>query len=287
MSSGHVFDRDQAATRSMHPQSATPRPFLRWAGSKRALLPQVVPHLPHEYGMYFEPFAGSAALFFLLEPRQATIADACSDLMRAYRAVRSDAASVAAHAANLSTDRDTFETVKANRSKQDSRWAAEFIYLNKTCWNGLYRVNSAGEFNVPYGRPKGSNVIDTRNLNACSSALSQPGITLTSGDFADSLEAVGHGDLVFLDPPYVTRHNNNGFIDYNEHLFTWADQRRLAEVARDLRQRGAHVLVTNAFHDDVIDLYPDFRAVPLVRRSNIASNATRRGNVREALLVSL
>ncbi len=264
--------------------SATPRPFLRWAGSKRALLSHIMETMPSSIRTYHEPFLGSASLFFLLRPRRAFLSDSCPELIQTFDAVRENVDAVLRYLRPLKPDRDLFYSIRSDRSTGPFKRAAEFIYLNKTCWNGLYRVNSRGEFNVPYGLPKTDYIVDEANLKACSTALAASGVQLRCGDFGANLREVEKGDLVFLDPPYVTRHNDNGFIDYNEQLFSWADQVRLARAARDLADRGAHVLVTNAFHGDVLDLYEGFNLVTINRASTLASNATKRSRVSEALL---
>ena len=277
-------DRDALMEVARRSLSAKPRSFLRWAGSKRALLPQIVEALPANFGVYREPFLGSGALFFLLRPERAALSDACSDLVQAFEAVRDDVGAVLRYLEPLKPDKETFYSVRGNRSRGRIRHAAEFIYLNKTCWNGLYRVNSDGEFNVPYGAPKTEFIADPANLRACSKALRAPGVSLNTSHFTDALADVSPGDLVFLDPPYVTGHNNNGFIDYNEKLFSWADQERAAECAIKAAQAGAHVIVTNAFHQAVLDLYPGFEMRPLVRHSTLASSASARREVTEAVL---
>lgn len=274
---GELRERAQRAL------SATPRPFLRWAGSKRALLPHIVEALPSSYGVYHEPFLGSGSLFFLLRPHRASLSDSCAELIQTFGAVRDNAQAVLHYLRPLKPNRQVFYAIRSNRSTARFKRAAEFIYLNKTCWNGLYRVNSRGEFNVPYGLPKTDQVVDEANLRACGTALAHQDIRLETGDFEAKLTKVTRGDLVFLDPPYVTRHNNNGFIDYNEQLFSWADQVRLARCAHELTDRGAHVLVANAFHSDVIDLYNDFNLIPINRASTLASNAAKRSRVTEAL----
>jgi DNA adenine methylase len=264
--------------------SAVPRPFLRWAGSKRALLPHIVEALPSSYRVFHEPFLGSGSLFFLLRPREAFLSDSCPELIQTFEAVRDNVGAVLRYLRPLKPDRDLFYAIRSRRSTAPYKRAAEFIYLNKTCWNGLYRVNSRGEFNVPYGLPKTDYIVDEANLNACSSALTPTGVRLRCCDFEGALREVQQGDLVFLDPPYVTRHNNNGFIDYNERLFSWPDQVRLAHAAHDLADRGAHVLVTNAFHSEVIDLYNGFNVTPIDRASTLASSSAKRSRVNEALL---
>lgn len=264
-----------------------PRAYLRWAGSKRALLRHILPLLPEAYRVYREPFFGSGALFFLLQPTHAVLSDACIELMETHRAVRDNASAVIRFLGPLIPDRDLFYSIRANRSSGRFKRAAEFIYLNKVCWNGLYRVNSAGEFNVPFGRPKSTFIVDFENLRQCSAALHRRNVRIKDGDFEKCLEGTKAGDLVFLDPPYVTRHNNNGFVDYNETLFSWSDQIRLANLAVELANHGTNVVVANANHKEVIRLYPGFRKKEIQRQSTLASSSRFRGTVSELVLYSL
>jgi DNA adenine methylase len=271
----------EAAGRSL---SHSPRPFIRWAGSKRGLLAHIVHALPDAYNTYYEPFLGSGSLFFLLQPQRAVLGDACTELVDVFRAVANDYAAICRYLEEWSPDRAFYYELRSSRSRGHLKRAAEFIYLNRTCWNGLYRVNAAGEFNVPYGRPKTDFLIDRSNLRECAKLLRQPQVSLVCSDFADALASAGEGDLVFLDPPYVTGHNNNGFIDYNETLFSWADQERLATSAHELVGRGARVVVTNANHSDVLDLYGGFQVRPFDRHSTLASDQSKRRPVSEALI---
>lgn len=278
--------QDTLLDRAQRTLSTEPRPFLRWAGSKQRLLRQLVPHLPKSYGTYYEPFLGSGALFFLLRPTVANLNDKCSPLVETYHSVSEDPYSLL----DLLQDRNVLDKDAYYRARDEDPTnkiarAALFIYLNRAGWNGLYRVNSQGKFNVPYGAPKSANVIDKSNLLSCGELLQSPGISISCDDYEVAAERAGSGDLVFFDPPYVTGHNNNGFVDYNETLFSWADQVRLAELASTLKDKGAHVMITNAYHDAVRALYPDFELHPLVRNSTLASHGGARGQVREALFV--
>jgi len=277
-------DKEVLGKRAARYLSATPRPFLRWAGSKRALLAHIVDVLPATFRQYHEPFLGSGSLFFLLQPERAILSDACGELVETFLAVRDKPELVLRYISALKIDREIFYTVRANRSLGRYKRAAEFIYLNKACWNGLYRVNSNGDFNVPYGAPKSANVIDDLNLRRCAEVLSRPGINVKQASFLETLPDVQDGDLVFLDPPYVTGHNNNGFVDYNETLFSWGDQVEAARAAIAAANRGAHVIVTNAYHDDVLALYPGFSVKPLSRASTLASNSAKRRRVEEAVI---
>jgi len=266
--------------------SAVPRPFLRWAGSKQGLLNQLRPLIPKTYGRYYEPFLGSAALFFALKPTRATLADASKELIGTYQSVRDNVDQLIDYLTPMKPSKEIFYRIRSDRAEEYPERAGEFLYLNKTCWNGLYRVNAKGEFNVPYGSPQSDFIFDKENLIECSRILRSRGVSIRNTDFEIALRTVKSGDLVFLDPPYVTKHNYNGFRDWNERLFSWADQERLALVARRLADKGAHVIVSNADHADVVALYDGFKRSSLYRTSTLASNAAKRGRVTEALFYS-
>lgn len=246
----------------------------------------MVDSLPSQFATYHEPFLGSGALFFLLSPTRASLSDRCSELIEVYKATRDGVSAIIRYLRPLQPDREVFYAMRNRRSRGRLKRAAEFMYLNKTCWNGLYRVNSEGRFNVPYGMPKTTFIADFANLRACARALQVDGVRLQACDFETALESVEPGDLVYLDPPYVNGHNNNGFVDYNEILFSWEDQKRLAKRARQLAEAGAYVIVTNAHHYEVLELYRGFACQTLGRVSTLASNPGRRVPVREALLCS-
>ena len=282
----HIVDIDLLKERAALPHSARPRPFLRWAGSKRYLLRSIIEHLPRSYGTYFEPFLGAGSLYFLLQPSSAVLGDKCVPLIHTYEAVRDNVGAVIKYMSSLSPTKSVYYEVRSEEPRSRFKRGANFIYLNYTCWNGLYRVNSSGKFNVPFGLPKTTNLADTGNLRCCAKVLSQPGTRLAMGDFQEVVAPARSGDLVYFDPPYVTRHNSNGFRDYNESLFHWADQVRLAHFAAELVARGVHVLVSNAMHAEIEALYPDFLPIVINRKSTLASNAKFRGRADELLLVS-
>ena len=281
-----LIDDEKLSARADKPLSALPRPFLRWAGSKRHLLPYLVDVLPKRFGTYREPFLGSGSLFFLLQPHVASLSDSCEALIDTYGAVREGVVNVMSHLKQWKPDKKLYYAIRENMSEGRFKRAAEFIYLNKTCWNGLYRVNSDGKFNVPFGLPKSDAIADPNNLRACSALLRQPGIRLFCDDFDAALESASQGDLVFLDPPYVTSHSNNGFLEYNEAIFSWSDQQRLARVAKTLLMRGVHVIVTNADHKPIRDLYRGFDIKRIKRPSTLASDKAKRRIVSELIFHS-
>lgn len=278
------LSRSTAKKRARASMSTVPRPFLRWAGSKRAHLTHLLDILPGRFQTYWEPFVGAGSLYFLLRPRSAVLGDACKPLIDTFRSVRDGPKAVLGYLSAINVNEETYYEVRAENPQNRFHRAANFIYLNKTCWNGLYRVNSRGDFNVPYGHPKTSQIVDAANLLACGRQLRSPNVRIVDGDFEQTLIGVNAGDLVFLDPPYVTGHSNNGFIDYNEKLFSWSDQERLASVAKGLVESGAFVIVTNADHADVVALYRGFKQTRFARQSTIAADKSKRRVVREVIL---
>ena len=220
------------------------RPPIRWAGCKRQLLPRIVHVLPNTFHRYWEPFLGSGALYWLLKPDRAVLSDTCGPLIQTYQAIRDNVSAVMRYLRPLVPSKEQFYDVRARNTLGRFKAAAEFLYLNKSCWNGLYRVNAAGVFNVPYGRPKSDNTFDPTNLHACSALLSRSQATLLTQDFDQIASRVRANDFVYFDPPYVTAHNNNGFVDYNETLFSWEDQLRLADLANTLNRLGVSMVVS-------------------------------------------
>lgn len=262
------------------------RPFLRWAGSKRKLIPHLVPFIPIQFNKYYEPFLGGGSMFFFLGPEAAEISDASPSLVETYRAVKRDVEGVLNYLKPLRPSRTAFERIKKQKTRNLRDAAGAFIFLNKACWNGLYRVNSDGIFNVPYGWPRSNFLINEENFRKCAKQLRRRSVSIRCQDFEDILERVGEQDFVFFDPPYVTAHNMNGFVDWNERLFSWKDQIRLANAAKELVKRGANVLITNADHDDVRELYKSFRYKKVVRTSTLAGDTSRRTQTSEAIFMS-
>jgi DNA adenine methylase len=267
------------------PPTRVPEPFLSWAGGKRRLLPAIVPHIPESFGRYHEPFLGGGSLFFALRPEHSFLNDVDMALVETFSAIRDDVEGVISHLRRWSYNRSDYYRIRDEyRPRSPAARAARFVYLNKTCWNGLYRVNLNGHFNVPFGRRKTNSFLDVEQLRLASSALARA--HLTHGDFERAVLAQARsGDLVYFDPPYVTTHNNNGFIEYNAKLFTWNDQLRLAGLARSLVARGVAVAITNAAHSPLRRLYPGFRKYLLRRHSTIASGPAFRRPCEELLLL--
>jgi DNA adenine methylase len=260
-----------------------PRSFLRWAGSKRLLLKHLIPLIPESYGTYFEPFVGSASLYFHLRPNAAVLNDKATEVIDLYSAIKKDVEEVLAYCGQFENSKEAYYDVRANRSTNPTKRAAEFLFLNKTCWNGLFRVNASGGFNVPYGDNKVAQLVDLSNLRSCAQLMAKTDVALLNGDFGEAVREAKSGDFVYFDPPYVTGHNNNGFLHYNEKIFSWDDQIRLSKLAKNLVNRGVHVVISNADHDDVAALYEDFDKTSIQRNSTISGSIDKRGPISEVI----
>jgi DNA adenine methylase len=255
------------------------KPFLKWAGGKRLLLGEILPLAEiASTGRYFEPFLGSGALFFALEPENAYLSDANAELIEVFAAVKDDVEGVIGRLARMVPSEERYYEIRRSRPRSATGKAARFIYLNKTCFNGLYRVNKDGEFNVPYGRHSAQlAVCDREQLRAASAALAAA--ELHSGDFAEACAVAQETDFVYFDPPYTTAHKNNGFVEYNAKVFSWRDQQRLAETVRELVHRGVNVMVSNADHPSITRLYgrvPGVRFIKIDRWNTMAGDARKR-----------
>jgi DNA adenine methylase len=261
------------------------KPLFRWPGGKRWLVDRLLELLPPNLeGRYFEPFVGGGALFFAYQPERSVIADSNHDLMNSYRVLRDSPAELADLLASWSTDEETYYRVRAEDPADSLHRAARFIYLTTLAFNGIYRVNLGGKFNVPYGHRSyqlGSGDLFARYSRALKRA------EILTADFSDVLALPTPGDVVYLDPPYTVAHANNGFVKYNDRLFLWADQERLAADARRLAEAGVSVIVSNAFHTSIAALYPGFRHIEITRTSVMAAAAGRRGPIKEYVLTNV
>jgi DNA adenine methylase len=263
-------------------------PFLKWAGGKRWL----APHLGQIFGTplttrLVEPFLGSGSVFFALRPPDALLADSNAELIAAFRGVRRNPGGVLTDLSGLQIDRSIFERMRSSRPKADRDRAVRLIYLNRTAFNGLYRVNQKNEFNVPFGCKPGTKLADHPVIAAAAVALQSA--TLRCQDFRATLGEVRDGeDVLYIDPPYTVKHDSNGFRRYNNNIFSWKDQEDLAEIASQLAAKGVRVVISNAHHHEVRRLYSSslFHSVALERATCMAADSQQRGSCMEWLLVS-
>ncbi|MGF1507507.1 MAG: DNA adenine methylase [Chloroflexi bacterium] len=274
------------------------QPFLKWAGGKSSLLPQYEPLLPKGgVRAYFEPFVGSGAVFFYLRSKEAFaenwhLSDANPELLNVYRAVRDQLPELLAELRvhRQQHSKDHYYSVRAWDRNGD--WsqippvqrAARMLYLNRTCYNGLWRVNQRGQFNVPMGRYDKPRIVNAARLRAAHKALQ--GVSLRVTHFRAVLERAAPGDFVYFDPPYVPLNATANFTEYSRYGFSTDDQRELAEVFRALADRGCRVMLSNSDTPLVHELYADFRIERVHARRSINVNADRRGAITEVVVLS-
>ncbi|MCS6884380.1 MAG: DNA adenine methylase [Acidobacteriota bacterium] len=265
------------------------RPFLKWAGGKRRLLTQMSRFFPTSFNTYFEPFLGGGAVFFYLYSvglvsKTSVLADLNDELINCYRVVSKQPFDLIEQLRQYTISEKSFYRVRAMKPQDLSpvERASRFIFLNKTCFNGLYRVNCTGEFNVPYGRYKNPVICDEQAILQASIAL-QSAVLMATG-FEVTLQTVKPRDFVYLDPPYVPTSSSSSFTGYTSGGFTLADHCRLAEEFRRLDRLGAQVLMSNSDTDFVRCLYRGFELTRVRSSRAINSNPLGRGPVNELLI---
>jgi DNA adenine methylase len=259
-------------------------PFLKWAGGKRWLVKHYNHLFPVKFKRYIEPFLGSGSVFFNIMPNDALLADSNAALVEVYQAIKDDWKRINRellkhHKLHSKT---YYYHVRRTKFRSPFTRAAQFIYLNRTCWNGLYRVNLQGEFNVPIGT-KQDVIMETDDFEGVAHALKRANIV--HSDFGSIIDQAKEDDLVFVDPPYTVQHNLNNFIKYNEELFKWKDQIRLRDCVIKAKDRGAKIIVTNAYHASVIKLYKNYGELHRVKRHSVLAADSRRRGMCEELVV--
>ena len=267
-------------------------PVLKWAGGKRRLLSQYARRFPKRFGSYFEPFFGGGAVYFWLysaqrlEGRKVVLNDINPDLINFYRVLKDDCAALTVKLAEHQNKHEEsyFYALRQMKPEQMDavEKAARLLYLNRTCFNGLYRVNSKGEFNVPLGRYKNPTICDPPRLSAASRALA--GVTLLEGSYKEATSTATEGDLVYFDPPYVPLNITSNFTSYTRENFGPSDQEDLAQTFRELAERGVKVLLSNSDTPRVRELFKDFKKHKILAPRAINSKADRRQKVSELLI---
>lgn len=266
--------------------SSSAKPFLRWAGGKNWLvkyLPAIIGDL--QFNRYVEPFVGGGSIFFALNPDNALLSDANEELINTYIGVRDEIDQVLDILASWEVTEEKYYEIRSLRPETSAERSARFIYLNRTSFNGIYRVNKKGEYNVPYGRADNYK-FDFQRIRNASSALQ--GTTLRHGDFSEALAGVREGDLVFLDPPYTVSHNQNGFIEYNKKLFSLEDQHQLKKCIDEVKSRDAYFILTNAAHKTVVDIFKDTGEMYELRRHcGLGGKNAKRQSVGECIFTNI
>lgn len=268
-------------------------PVVKWVGGKRQLLDEITPLLPKHITSYCEPFLGGGAVLFSIQPTKAIVNDLNEDLIIVYEVIRDDVEvlieSLKKHEntpeyfyAIRDTDRDKESYSSMSRVEKASR----LIYLNKTCFNGLFRVNSLGEFNSPFGHYKNPNIVNEPVLRAVSKYFNANNISFYSEDFAETLNRVGKGGFVYLDPPYDPVSDTASFTGYNKGGFDRNEQIRLKQCCDELTMRGVKFMLSNSATDFIKDLYKDYRVTVVKAKRAINSDASKRGAIEEVLITN-
>jgi len=236
-------------------------------------------------GTYYEPFLGGGAVFFHLCPRKAVLSDVCGGLVEAYKVAKAQPGELLKAVRRLRVTKEEYKRVRGSAPRSALGRAARFLYLNRTAFGGMYRVNQEGWFNVPYGGGDRTPApLWERRLVASAVAILRHA-SIASGDFEKFVDRATRGDVVYCDPTYTVARSDSGFARYNEKHFSWADQERLAAAASRAAGRGATVLVSNAHHWSIQRLYPDAEFHTLKRWSGVSAEPASRGEVTEYLIV--
>lgn len=263
-------------------------PIVKWVGGKRQLMFELLKNMPKSYNRYFEPFIGGGALFFELQPSNAYISDMNEELINLYNVVKNDVYELIEELKKHEISKEYFMNIRnIDRTKNYKKWsniqkASRFIYLNRTCFNGMYRVNSKGEFNVPFGNYKNPRIIDERNLINCSNLLQKTEIR--NADFSEILNYVQNGDFVYFDPPYVPLNETSSFTSYTKDGFDIDMQFKLREVCDELDSKGVKFMLSNSDTKFVNELYENYNIKKVFASRQINANPNGRGKITEVLV---
>lgn len=269
------------------------QPFLKWAGGKRQLLPEIRKYLPEEMnGTYYEPFIGAGAVLFDVQPSKAVINDINSELVNTYLTIRDHIEELLSDLRKHENDSDYFYAIRDLDRKPiyeeltDVERASRLIFLNKTCFNGLFRVNKKGQFNVPFGKYKNPNIVNEDVVRAVHDYLANNEVTILNGDFADAVATAKKGDFVYIDPPYDPVSTTSSFTSYSLDGFGRDEQERLRDLVVDLDRRGCKVMLSNSATEYIKDLYKNFQIEIVGATRSINSVASKRGKIDEVLVMN-
>lgn len=263
-------------------------PIVKWVGGKRQLMFELLKNMPKDYNRYFEPFIGGGALFFELQPNNAYISDMNEELINLYQVVRDNVDELITDLQKHDISKEYFMEIRnIDRTEEYQNWsdikkASRFIYLNRTCFNGMYRVNSKGEFNVPFGHYKNPRILDENNLINCSHLLQRTEIK--QADFSEVLKEVKKGDFVYFDPPYVPLSETSSFTSYTKDGFDIDMQFKLRDVCNELDSMGVKFLLSNSDTKLVNELYENYNIKKVFASRQINANANGRGKITEVLV---
>lgn len=263
-------------------------PIVKWVGGKRQLMFELLENIPKSYNRYFEPFIGGGALFFELKPNNAYISDINEELINLYQVVRDNVEELIKDLQKHDISKEYFMQIRnIDRTKKYQNWsdvkkASRFIYLNRTCFNGMYRVNSKGEFNVPFGNYKNPRIIDENNLINCSNLLQKTEIK--NADFSKILNYIQKGDFVYFDPPYVPLNETSSFTSYTKDGFDIDMQFKLRDICDELDSMGVKFMLSNSDTKLVNELYANYEIKKVFASRQINANPNGRGKITEVLV---
>lgn len=265
-------------------------PFLKWVGGKRQLIPEILKHVPQSFSTYYEPFVGGGAVLFRLQPAKAVINDYNAELINVYKVIRNHPEALLSDLSKHKNEAEYYYYIRGlDRSREYKQLskierASRIIYLNKTCYNGLFRVNSMGEFNTPFGRYKNPNICNEPVIKAVSNYLSTNDIRIHNTDYTETLKTADAGSFVYLDPPYHPLSGSSNFTGYVQSGFNEAEQIRLRDTCIELNERGVKFLLSNSATDFIVRLYGSFEMVFVKANRHINSVPHKRGSVHEILV---
>lgn len=268
------------------------QPFLKWAGGKRQLLPELNKYIPLKYKTYYEPFVGAGALLFDLQPKKAVINDVNLELINCYNIIKDSLDELIEDLKKHQNIPEYYYEIRELDRKPEFQQltqverASRIIYLNKTCFNGLFRVNSQGQYNVPFGNYKNPKILDEVVLKAVHNFLNSSNITITNGDFEEVVRGAKKGDFIYFDPPYDPVSDSSSFTGYSLDGFSRDEQRRLKNTFDRLSKKGCYVLLSNSATDFIKDLYKDYRIEIVSASRNINADGLKRGKVDEVLVMN-
>jgi len=264
----------------------SPRPFLKWAGGKSQLISQYIPFFPEDFNTYYEPFLGGGAVFFHLLPKTAVLSDINPELINVYCCVKDNVESLIAllEKHQEKHDRDYYYWMRSQNYQTSLEKAARLIYLNKTCFNGLYRENSQGKFNVPMGKYKKPLICQPDLLRSASCTLQLTEIKVRN--FAEVLQNAETDDFVYFDPPYYPISTTSNFTAYSRYAFTKVEQIQLKEVFGKLTDKGVKVMLSNSDCEFIRELYKDFHIEEILATRAINSQGSKRGKIKEILVLN-
>lgn len=268
-----------------------PHPFVKWAGGKRQLISKIEKFIPKKYNNFIEPFVGGGALFFHLNPPEAILIDNNKELINCYNVIKTDLVELIKLLKQHKNEEAYYYKIReVDRYPEefnklsDTERASRTIYMNRCCYNGLYRVNSKGFFNVPFGRYKKPRFCDEDNLNAVHEALKNAKIIW--GNFEECLQLANKGDLIYFDPPYHPLSETANFTSYTKDNFGKDSQKRLFEVFDELNHRGCKLILSNSYNEFILKLYENYRIIVLNAKRAINSDPNKRGEIKEVLVLN-